>query len=147
MKAPLVVLIDKDADIVTARAASRELAKLLGFSTADQTRLATAVSELTRNIISYVGTGRCHIADDSDEGVAKIRIVVEDEGPGISNVEAAMQDGFTTGNGLGAGLPGTRRLVHEFEIDTAPGHTRISIGMASHRRGPAGGMPPMPRRG
>ena len=147
MKAPTTVLIDGDADIVTARAASRELARFLGFGTADQTWLATAVSELTRNIISYVGTGRCHIADDSDEGVAKIRIVVEDDGPGIPDVEAAMRDGFTTGNGLGAGLPGTKRLVHEFEIDTAPGHTRISIGMASPRRGSVGGMPRMPGRG
>lgn len=146
MKSPTTVLIGTDADIVTARAVSRELAKILGFSTADQTRLATAVSELTRNIISYVGEGRCHITDESDERVARIKIVVEDEGPGIPDVEAAMQDGFTTGNGLGAGLPGTRRLVHEFDIDTTPGHTRISIGMASHRRALADRMPP-PRRG
>lgn len=126
--------IAADKDVVAARAASRELAKTLGFGAADQTRLATAVSELTRNILRYAEKGECHIQDDSDDQVTGIRVVVEDRGPGIPNLDQAMADGFTTGGGLGAGLPGTKRLVHEFDIQSQPGHTKISIRMISRKK-------------
>jgi len=126
-----------EPDIVAARAASRDLAKALGFSTADQTRLATAISELTRNILRYAGEGRCEIVGGVYGDQAKITVVVEDNGPGIPDLAIAMEDGFTTGGGLGAGLPGTKRLVHEFDIVSQPGLTRITIGMASGQKASA----------
>jgi len=128
------IAIVNDQDVVHARAVTRELAKSLGFGAADQTRLATAVSELTRNILRYAEKGECHIQDDSDDQVSSIRVIVEDHGPGIPSLDDAMEDGFTTGGGLGAGLPGTKRLVHEFCIQSEPGHTRISIRMISRTR-------------
>lgn len=134
MKELKTILIAKDQDVVAARAASRELAKSLGFGAADQTRLATAVSELTRNILRYAVKGECHIVDDSDDQVCGIKVVVEDRGPGIPSLDQAMEDGYTTGGGLGAGLPGTKRLVHEFDIQSQPGLTRVSIRMISRKR-------------
>jgi len=128
------ISIAQDQDIVTARAAARNLAKTLGFGMADQTRLATAVSELTRNILRYAKNGNCYIEEDSDDQVTAIKIVIEDQGPGIPDIELAMQDGYTSGSGLGAGLPGTKRLVHEFDIMSEPGHTRISIRMTSKKK-------------
>lgn len=128
------VKIVNEPDIVTARAAARELAKALGFSTADQTRLATAISELTRNVLRYAGEGECEISDATERGASKVRVVVEDNGPGIPDIDSAMEDGFSTGEGLGAGLPGTKRLVHEFDIVSKPGLTRVTIGMVLTRR-------------
>ena len=116
--------------IVVARSAGRELAREIGFGSADQTRLATAISELTRNVIQYAGSGVCTVIDESGDGAAGIRVTVEDHGPGIPDVEQAMADGFTTSRGLGAGLPGTRRLVHEFRLETEPGYTKVTIAMA-----------------
>jgi serine/threonine-protein kinase RsbT len=124
-----VVEINIESDIVVARSAGRELAREIGFGSADQTRLATAISELTRNIIQYAGSGVCTVVDESANGSACIRVTVEDHGPGIADVEQAMADGFSTGRGLGAGLPGTRRLVHEFALESEPGHTKIVIAM------------------
>lgn len=123
------IKIVNEPDIVTARAAARGLAKELGFSTADQTRLATAISELTRNIIRYAGKGGCEISSKTEPGAVRLKVVVEDNGPGIPDINRAMEDGFSTGEGLGAGLPGTKRLVHEFEIISKPGLTRITIAM------------------
>ena len=128
------VQIRQQADVVLARQAGREAAKELGFGLADQTRLATAISELARNVVQYAGAGQCIITDESDEEFIKIRVVVEDHGPGIPDIERALRDGFSTGNGLGAGLPGTKRLVHEFRIESKPGHTRITVGMRKRRR-------------
>jgi len=121
--------IKERQDIVAARQAGREMARTLGFGTADQTRLATAISELTRNVIQYAGAGACVITDESSNDETRIRVVVEDSGPGIADVEKAMERGFSTGGGLGAGLPGAKRLVHDFRVDTAPGHTKITIVM------------------
>ena len=128
------VQIRQQADVVLARQAGREAAKELGFGLADQTRLATAISELARNVVQYAGAGQCIITDESDEEFIRIRVVVEDHGPGIPDIERALRDGFSTGNGLGAGLPGTKRLVHEFRIESKPGHTRITVGMRKRRR-------------
>ncbi|MFC1706967.1 anti-sigma regulatory factor [Planctomycetota bacterium] len=123
------IAIETEHDIVRARSAGRDLAREGGFGLADQTRLATAISELTRNVIQYAGTGTCALLSEDLGGRVRIEVVVEDHGPGISDVEQAMLDGFTTGRGLGAGLPGTRRLVHDFLIESVPGHTKITIAM------------------
>ena len=125
--------ITTEQDVVSARRAGRELARELGFTTPDQTRLATAISELTRNVIQYAATGTCFISGTSDAVTSHIEVTVEDEGPGIEDVQQAMTDGYSTGKGLGAGLPGTKRLVHEFVIDSKPGRTRIKITMIRRR--------------
>ena len=124
-----MVPIRHDADVVMARRSGRDMAKKIGFGTADQTRLATAISELTRNVIKYAGDGECAIYDESNPTLNRIRVVVEDHGPGIPDIEIAMTDGYTTGGTLGAGLPGTRRLVSEFDITSRPGLTRVEIAM------------------
>ena len=93
----------------------------LGFSSTDLTLLATAISELARNITTYAGEGEVSLRVLENSGRQGIEVVAADEGPGIDNVELAMQDGFTTGNGLGLGLPGTRRLVDEFDLRTSLG--------------------------
>ena len=116
------IAIESDADVVVARQRARALAAQLDLTSTDQTLLATAISELARNITTYavrgeVLVGVVHGAD----GRRGVRVVARDEGPGIENVEAALTDGYTTGNGLGLGLPGARRLVDEFELETAPG--------------------------
>lgn len=120
-------------DILIARQTGRELASSLGFRLADQTRLATAISELTRNILNYAGEGVCVIRNQSSHNQIKIQVEVEDWGSGIPDVAKAMTDGYSSGSGLGAGLPGTRRLMQEFEIQTEPGHTKITIALVRTR--------------
>lgn len=93
----------------------------LGFSSTDLTLLATAISEVARNITTYAGEGEVALRVLNSGDRQGIEVVASDEGPGIADVELAMQDGFTTGSGLGLGLPGTRRLVDEFELRTVPG--------------------------
>ncbi|MFT5534843.1 MAG: serine/threonine-protein kinase RsbT [Burkholderiaceae bacterium] len=131
-----IVAICNTGDIVLARRLTRQLAACLDFGSADQTRLATAVSELTRNVIEYAGHGKCHIFDASDATFNSIKVVVEDHGPGIANVAQAMQDGYSSGGSLGAGLPGTRRLVDSFMIESRPGLTRVSITMSLRKDRP-----------
>jgi serine/threonine-protein kinase RsbT len=115
------VAIRTDADVVTARQEARSMGAGLGFSSTDLTLLATAISEIARNITTYAGEGEVALRVLNDGGREGIEVVATDDGPGIADLEQAMQDGFTTGNGLGLGLPGTRRLVDEFEIETEPG--------------------------
>ena len=115
------VAIRTDADVVTARQEARTMGADLGFSSTDLTLLATAISEIARNITTYAGEGEVALRVLNDSGRSGIEVVATDDGPGIADVELAMQDGYTTGNGLGLGLPGTRRLVDEFDIDTEPG--------------------------
>ena len=116
------IAIDSDADVVTARQRARELAAGLDLSSTDQTLLATAISEVARNITHYATRGevRLRIIRDRD-GREGIEVKAEDNGPGIQDLELAMQDGYTTGGGLGLGLPGARRLVDEFDVRTGPG--------------------------
>jgi serine/threonine-protein kinase RsbT len=122
------VAIRTDADVVTARQEARTMGAALGFSSTDLTLLATAISEIARNITTYAGEGEVALRVRTESGRAGIEVVATDEGPGIADVELAMQDGYTTGNGLGLGLPGTRRLVDDFELDTTPGAgTRIRM--------------------
>ena len=117
-----VIPIESDADVVTARQQERAMASGLDLTSTDQTLLATAISEVARNITAYAQRGEVllKIVRD-DNGRQGIQVVARDDGPGIENVEQALQDGYTSGSGLGLGLPGARRLVHEFHIDTAPG--------------------------
>jgi serine/threonine-protein kinase RsbT len=114
-------VIRSDLDIVIARTLARDTAKALGFGAIDQARIATAVSELARNIFLYAGTGSVTVREIEHGGRKGIEIVCEDEGPGISDVELAMSDGYTTSRGMGMGLPGARRLMDEFEIHTQSG--------------------------
>jgi serine/threonine-protein kinase RsbT len=125
-----------DDDIVAARGAAREVAKLLRFGAVDQSRIATAVSELTRNVIRYAtnGTGQVVIrALPPAERGTGLEIVVSDDGPGIADIEQAMTDGFTSGAGLGMGLPGTKRLMDELIVDSAPGRGTIVTIRKWHR--------------
>ncbi|WP_221569014.1 anti-sigma regulatory factor [Alkalihalobacillus sp. TS-13] len=105
-------------DIVSARQLGRDLAKDLGFSSVDQARITTAISELARNIYLYAGNGKICI-EPIEEGNRKgLRIVANDTGPGIEDIRKVMEDGYTTSGGLGAGLPGVKRLMDEFAIQS-----------------------------
>lgn len=109
------VPIKADADIVLARRSARELASRLGFSSTDQTLIATAVSEIARNIVRFAGNGDVSI-EVVEEPRPGLRVVARDTGPGIADVERALADGYSTYNGLGLGLPGARRLMDEFSV-------------------------------
>ena len=116
MKSEARVAIHSGADIVTARLQGRELAAEAGFQGSDLTVIATAISEVARNIVEHARKGEiilCIVQNGTQKG---IRVEARDDGPGISNIELAMQDGFSTGRGLGLGLPGTRRLMDDFVI-------------------------------
>ena len=121
-EAPERIAIESDADVVTARQRARALAVGLDMPSTDQTLLATAISEVARNITAYAVRGEVLLELVRDNhGRRGIRVVARDEGPGIADLERALTDGYTTGGGLGLGLPGARRLVDEFDIDTGPG--------------------------
>jgi serine/threonine-protein kinase RsbT len=121
-EAPERIAIESDADVVTARQRARALAVGLDMPSTDQTLLATAISEVARNITAYAVRGEVLLELVRDgRGRRGIRVVARDEGPGIVDLERALTDGYTTGGGLGLGLPGARRLVDEFDIETAPG--------------------------
>jgi serine/threonine-protein kinase RsbT len=122
-----------ELDLVSARQVGRNMAVALGFGKADQTRLATAISELARNVVRYAGEGLVEVWDKSDAANLKLQVVVSDRGPGILDIEQALEDGYSTSGGLGAGLPGTKRLVHEFQITSEPGNTIVSIAMVKRR--------------
>jgi serine/threonine-protein kinase RsbT len=115
------VPVRSDGDVVAARAAARELAAKSGFSATDLTLIATAVSEVVRNIVKFAESGDV-LLELLEEPRAGIRIVARDTGPGIADVERALRDGFSTYNGLGLGLPGARRLMDEFAVVSEPGH-------------------------
>jgi serine/threonine-protein kinase RsbT len=110
------ICVSRDADIVTARQLGRELAAKVGFVGSDLTLIATAISEVARNIISYAENGEIVLGVASKDGREGVLVVAEDQGPGIADIDQAMRDGFSTGKSLGLGLPGARRLMDEFEI-------------------------------
>ncbi|MBI2266281.1 MAG: anti-sigma regulatory factor [Armatimonadetes bacterium] len=110
------VQIKTDVDIIIARQEGRSLAAKLGFSNTDQTLIATAISELARNIILYAQSGEISVFQAQKEDKPGIVIIARDDGPGISDVSRAMQDGYSTARGLGLGLPGVRRMMDEFEV-------------------------------
>jgi serine/threonine-protein kinase RsbT len=117
-----------DADVVTARSEGRSLAERTGFTATDLTIIATAISEVARNITTYAGSGEIRLAVVTVGSRTGIEVVAVDEGPGITDLELAMTDGYTTDNGMGLGLPGTRRLMDDFEITSEVGvgtHVRL----------------------
>jgi serine/threonine-protein kinase RsbT len=124
----LRIPVTSEIDIVTARQQGRALAARIGFSSSSQALIATAISELARNIVSYAGTGEIILSNVFSQGVGGIVVIARDNGPGIENIELAMQDGYSTSKSLGLGLPGAKRLMDEFEILSQPGHgTTITI--------------------
>ena len=115
-------------DVVLVRQAVRAAAVELRFSLVDQTKIVTAASELGRNTLDYGGGGTVRLQVLQDGGRRGIRLTFEDKGPGITDVERALKDGYTTGGGLGLGLGGARRVSSEFSIDSRPGEgTRVTI--------------------
>jgi serine/threonine-protein kinase RsbT len=125
---PDAVPIRTEDDVVRVRQAVRSRATTLGFSLVDQTKVVTAASELARNTLVYGGGGEAVLDELSEGGRPGLRIVFRDEGPGITDIELALKDGYTTGSGLGLGLSGSRRLVNDFHIRSAPGEgTEVTI--------------------
>lgn len=112
-------------DIVAARQLGRNEAKEVGFGTVDQARITTAISELARNIYLYAGRGKIEITRLCKGDLNGISIVAADEGPGIADIRKVMDDGYTTSGGLGAGMPGVKRLMDEFDIITKQGEGTI----------------------
>ena len=115
-------------DVVRARQAVRALALLAGFSLVDQTKIITAASEIARNTLDYGGGGELTLELLRDGARRGLRLTFNDRGPGISDIEQALKDGYTTGNGLGLGLSGAKRLSNEFAIDSRPGAgTKVTL--------------------
>ncbi len=122
------VAIRSAEDVVVARQAARTWAVRLGFSLVDQTKIVTAASELARNTFIYGGGGCMRLETVERESRSGLKLVFRDEGPGIADVEQALKDGFTTGGGLGLGLGGSRRLMNELTIESAPGRgTTVTV--------------------
>jgi serine/threonine-protein kinase RsbT len=117
----LVIKITTDTDIVVARQKGRELAEQIGFSRTDLTFIATAISEVTRNITSYAGRGEIIFRIVDGDGRMGIVMEARDEGPGIGDLDRALEDGYSTAEGMGLGLPGARRLMDEFEVRSEDG--------------------------
>ena len=121
MPAEIRVPIVREEDVVIARQRGRELAAETGFSNTDRTIIALAISEIARNIVSYAHRGEVTMRQISDGARVGILIVAEDEGPGIPDIELAMRDGYSTAKSLGVGLPGTKRIMDEFELTSVVG--------------------------
>jgi len=124
-----LVPLNASRDVITARELVRKIAAQAGFSLTKQTYLTTAVSEIARNAITHGGGGEMlvHLKDDDQTA---LYVIVRDDGPGITDIEQAMQDGWSSEGGLGAGLPGARRLVHHFEVVSSPGQgTTVTLEM------------------
>lgn len=115
------IAIEHELDIVAARQAGRELAATLGFGTTDQTLIATAISEVARNIVVYARQGEVVLRTVGEAGRVGLEVIARDEGPGIPDIELALRDGYSTTNSLGLGLPGARRLMDELELASQVG--------------------------
>ena len=122
------VAINSDQDIVIARQKGRAMAAELGFSSGDATLIATAISELARNIVSYARKGSITLKSIQGSSRVGILVLAEDDGPGILDIRQALRDGFSTSGSLGLGLPGVRRLMDDFEITSQPGQgTTVAV--------------------
>ncbi|MEU9350313.1 anti-sigma regulatory factor [Streptomyces griseoloalbus] len=135
--------IRSDMDLVWVRQHVRQAAALLGFGLVDQTKLVTAASELARNTLVHGGGGRMEASHvTTTGGVDGLRLTFTDSGPGIPDLDRALSDGYTSGDGLGMGLGGARRLVHDFAVDSAPGSgTTVRVtSWVSRPPGPRGGV-------
>jgi serine/threonine-protein kinase RsbT len=115
------VIIERDGDVVVARQKAREVAVQVGFAGSELTIIATAISEIARNIVNYAESGEITMNALAAGGRRGIEVIARDKGPGIPDIEQAMRDGFSTGKSLGLGLPGARRLMDEFEIQSDVG--------------------------
>ena len=115
------VPVSRDADVVTARQQGREVAARAGFSTSAQTLIATAISEISRNIVKFAERGEVAISLVTEDGRTGVRVVARDVGPGIADTEEALRDGYSTYHGLGLGLPGAKRLMDRFHLSSVPG--------------------------
>ncbi len=120
MPVDIPIAITSDKDVVQARQQGRLLALQLGFSVGEAALIATAISELARNIVSYAGHGMVTLRQSSAGGRVNLTIIARDHGPGIADVALALRDGYSSSGGLGLGLPGVRRLMDDFEIDSEP---------------------------
>jgi serine/threonine-protein kinase RsbT len=128
MPMPETVTIRDQSDVVKVRHEVRTWAAKYGFSVVDQTKIVTAASELARNTLIYGLGGTCTLDWVESSDRAGLRLVFADEGPGIPDIQQALRDGFTTGNGMGLGLGGARRLMSDFNIESEPGKgTRITV--------------------
>jgi serine/threonine-protein kinase RsbT len=124
----ITVPVNADIDIVTARQKGRELARELGFTSTDLALIATAISELARNIILYANAGQIVLAVSENGTKRGIKVVARDDGPGIPDVERALEEGFSTSRSLGLGLSGVRRLMDEFDIVSEVGRgTTVTV--------------------
>lgn len=122
-----ILPVVSEADIVFVRRRVREVAIKVGLSLVDQTKLVTAASELARNTVIYGGGGSLQLESLNGPRLG-VRLVFQDQGPGIADIGLALRDGFTTGSGLGLGLGGAKRLVNEFDIDSGPGRgTKVTL--------------------
>ncbi len=121
----IVVEVGNPDDIVAARQAGHQLARCLGFSLTDVTMIATAISEIARNITSYAGSGAIRLTVQNRDGRRALVVRAEDEGPGIDDVDRALEDGYSTGSGLGLGLPGARRLMDDMIVTSSPGRGTV----------------------
>ena len=115
------VPIHSDLDIIAVRQEARQLAEQLGFSASDRTLLATAVSELARNIVQYARSGVVVLKAQHNANSVGVSILAEDHGPGIADLTMALRDGYSTSGSMGLGLPGVKRLMNEFEISSRLG--------------------------
>lgn len=121
----ICIPVASDTDMVPARAEGRALADRLGFSRTEATLIATAISEVGRNILVHAGSGEIVLAPLHDDGRRGLEVIARDSGPGISDVDAALRDGYGSRGGLGLGLPGARRLMDEFEIASRVGEGTV----------------------
>jgi len=125
MAVEVAVPVSSDSDIIGARTQAREVARSLGFTDTTTTLIATAVSEVARNILVHANRGSVSFERLQADGRRGLRVVARDDGPGIADLPRAMEDGYSTAGGLGIGLPGSRRLMDEFHVDTAPGRGTV----------------------
>ena len=132
---PSRVRIQDDAHAVVVAQQGYRLAQQLGFSEVERAALSTAIMEVARNIVKYAGAGEIEVNYIRDDVATEIIVIAEDQGPGIADLDLAMQDGYSTGRSLGLGLPGARRLMDEFEIISEPGKgTTIIMKKIRHDR-------------
>lgn len=120
--------IETEGDIVVARRTVRELASRLGFGATDVTRIVTAASELARNVFQYAGKGKMQWRSIDTNSPPGLELDFVDQGPGIADLNLALQEGYSTGEGLGLGLPGAKRLMDEMEVQSTPGQgTKVTV--------------------
>ncbi|MDQ0159219.1 anti-sigma regulatory factor [Alkalibacillus salilacus] len=120
------VVIKQEWDIVGARQAGRQVSQDLGFGSVDQARIATAISELARNIYLYTEEGEITFEQVRDIPKVGLKIIAQDQGPGIKDLSAVMKDGYSTSGGLGAGLPGVKRLMDHFDLESDENGTKVT---------------------